>query len=72
MRECDRYGLDYDRVFHAYAGTRRVARDTRAWWDYLIIAAAVGVFIWLGLQGPRAYLADELQVACACSPRCWS
>ena len=23
---------------------------SRRWWDYLIVALAVGVFIWLGLQ----------------------
>ena len=50
-RECDRYGLDYDRVLQAYAGVRSgEGKRDRAWWDYLILAAATGVFVWLGVQ----------------------
>lgn len=50
-RECNRYGLDYDRVVQAYAGVRNdEGRRARAWWDYLILIAATGVFIWLGVQ----------------------
>jgi hypothetical protein len=50
VRECDRYALDYDRVFHAYSGEAEAAGTGRAWWDYVIVGAAVGVFIWLGLK----------------------
>jgi glucose uptake protein GlcU len=48
-RECRRYGLSYERVFAAHAGTEfGSAAEKRAWWDYAIVAAAVGVFVWLG------------------------
>ena len=49
--ECQRYGLEYDKVMAEYADDpsmkKRVRRD---WWDYLIVAAAACVFVWLGTQ----------------------
>ncbi|HUB28105.1 MAG TPA: GRP family sugar transporter [Terracidiphilus sp.] len=49
MRECDRYQLDAERVQSAFHGTAEKERDRgRAWWDYAILIAAVGVFVWLG------------------------
>jgi glucose uptake protein GlcU len=49
LRECNRYSLDYDRVILVFSGTSPEGRDERRhWWDYLILAAAVGVFIYLG------------------------
>jgi hypothetical protein len=66
LRECSRYGLNYDRVMECYHGsavnaadepasdaykTSRAANENRrSWWDYSIVAAAVGVFIYLGLN----------------------
>ena len=51
VRECARYDLDYDRVIRTYAGEVPATSATRrAWWDYVILAAAVGVFIWLGIN----------------------
>jgi hypothetical protein len=50
IRECDRYALDYDRVFRAYSGEGDAAGRARAWWDYVIVGAAIGVFIWLGVK----------------------
>jgi glucose uptake protein GlcU len=50
VRECDRYGLDYGRVLLAYGGTVEAVEGGRAWWDYLIIACSVGVFVWFGLK----------------------
>jgi drug/metabolite transporter (DMT)-like permease len=49
-RECERYGLNLEAATAAQRGEDTVARETRArrWWDVLIIAAAVGIFIWLG------------------------
>lgn len=48
-RECERYGLSYERVLAANEGTEFTDREPgRSVWDYCIIAAAVGVFIWLG------------------------
>jgi glucose uptake protein GlcU len=50
-RECDRYGLDYPRVLQAYSGDLdRAEGPQRAWWDYAILAAGLGFFIWLGLD----------------------
>ncbi len=51
VRECARYDLDYDRVVRTYAGeVSTVTAQRRAWWDYVILACAVGVFIWLGIN----------------------
>ena len=58
LRECRRYGLDLNHVLAAQAGIPQATdaqacsaqRDRRRWWDYLIVALAVGVFVWLGLQ----------------------
>jgi glucose uptake protein GlcU len=50
-RECDRYGLDYNEVLLAQSGEELGHRsEGRHWWDYAIILAAVGVFIWLGAR----------------------
>ncbi|MGA2847967.1 MAG: GRP family sugar transporter [Terracidiphilus sp.] len=54
-RECVRYGLDYTRVLGAYNGaeSEKAARgdqDARGWWDYAILAAAAGVFVYLGVN----------------------
>jgi len=49
LRECERYGLDYDRVVASYGGTAPEPGG-RAWWDYGIVAAAVGVFLYLGVN----------------------
>jgi glucose uptake protein GlcU len=50
-RECARYCLDYGRVSRAYGGSELTGRDERRrWWDYLILAAGSGVFVFLGLN----------------------
>jgi drug/metabolite transporter (DMT)-like permease len=49
-RECDRYALDYRAVMAAQAGSEFDAGERRRWWDYAIVAAAVAVFLWLGIQ----------------------
>ena len=49
--ECDRYNLDYDQVLAEYSGHEiRGSENQRGWWDYLIIAAAIAIFVWLGSQ----------------------
>ena len=46
-----RYGLDYNEVLLAQSGEELGHRpEGRHWWDYAIILAAVGVFIWLGAR----------------------
>ncbi len=48
-RECGRYGLSLERLVAAQAGEDPLARETsaRRWWDVPIVAAAVGIFVWL-------------------------
>lgn len=47
--ECDRYNLDHDTVLSEFSGTEPGnGRAVRRWWDYAIIAVAVGIFVWLG------------------------
>ena len=56
-RECDRYGLDYQRTLAAQAGEEFGDRtERRRWWDYAIVAAACGVFVFLATQAQRPAL----------------
>jgi len=49
LRECERYGLDYNRTLASQAGDEFGGRDERRrWWDYAIVGAATLVFVWLG------------------------
>jgi glucose uptake protein GlcU len=58
VRECARYKLDYDRASQAYSGTiTSTVASGRAWWDYAILASALGVFVWLGLNAHLPTLA---------------
>jgi glucose uptake protein GlcU len=59
LRECSRYGLNYDRVMECYHGSAAGGNDeqrrvklghSRSWWDYVLVAAAVGVFVYLGVN----------------------
>ncbi len=60
-RECDRYGLDYNKTLAAQAGDEFGGRDERRhWWDYAIVVAAVGVFVWLGARAVVPPLAMNL------------
>jgi drug/metabolite transporter (DMT)-like permease len=54
-RECERYGLDPVRVAAIARGDDPVSREARGrrWWEFLIVAAAVGAFVWLGLNAGR-------------------
>jgi glucose uptake protein GlcU len=50
-RECTRYHLDRDHVLRAWKGSEPGDRDQRrSWWDYAIVAAAAGVFVYLGIN----------------------
>ena len=48
--ECERYKLNYEDVLAEFHGHEIRTADRRGWWDYLIIAAAVGIFVWLASQ----------------------
>ena len=61
VRECARYGLDYDRVIQLYCGLGSEDRESkRAWWDYAILLAGVAVFIWLGINAQVPVLSMNL------------
>ena len=61
VRECARYDLDYDRVIQLYSGTNvDTGKYKRAWWDYVILVAAVAVFVWLGVNARVPVLAMNL------------
>ena len=61
LRECERYGLDYNRTLAAQAGDEFGGDHARRWWDYLIVAAATGVFIWLGSRAVVPPLAMDMR-----------
>jgi len=62
LRECTRYGLDYNRTIASMAGDEFGGRnDRRRWWDYVIVLAATGVFVWLGLHAIVPPLAMDLR-----------
>ena len=64
QRECLRYNLDYDRVLQSYSGSGPVeasdGSERRSWRDYAIVAAAVGVFIYLGVNARVPALGMDL------------
>ncbi len=68
LRECSRYGLNYDRVIECYRGSatspanepkdnRPESGSNRSWWDHAIVVAAVGVFVYLGINAQVPSLA---------------
>jgi len=61
LRECKRYSLDYDRVIATYGASDldKEPAEGRPWWDYAIVAAAVGVFVYLGLNARVPALAMD-------------
>ena len=51
LRECKRYGLDYQRTMMAQAGDEFGGRDKRRrGWDYAIVLTATAIFLVLGLR----------------------
>lgn len=61
-RECDRYGLDYNQAVAAQAGLAHgEGGDQRAWWDFVIVAAGLGLFVWLGIGAHRPPLAMDVR-----------
>jgi glucose uptake protein GlcU len=62
LRECRRYGLDYYRTLAAQSGDEFGGRnERRRWWDYAIVLAATGVFVWLGVRAVVPPLAMNLR-----------
>ena len=65
VRECTRYNLDYHSVVKAYGGSEIGDRsEKRGWWDYAILAAAVGFFIYLGVNARVPDLGINLTWLC--------
>ena len=54
-RECDRYGLNRDRVAATMRGEDRLADEAppRRWWELVLTAAAFGAFVWLAFHATR-------------------
>jgi drug/metabolite transporter (DMT)-like permease len=54
-RECARYGLDREQVTAAVSGSESSDRlhSPRRWWEMVVVAAAVSVFVWLALLAER-------------------
>ena len=49
LKECTRYGLNYEQVIAEQQGREpNGEQGSRTWLDYIILAAAIGVFVWLG------------------------
>jgi drug/metabolite transporter (DMT)-like permease len=58
-RECSRYGLDRDRVAQSVAGGDPLAaeRPARQWWELIVVAAAIALFVWLAANAQRQPIA---------------
>jgi glucose uptake protein GlcU len=61
LRECNRYGLDYDRTIMAQAGDELGRYERKRWWDYVILLIATGIFVRIGLQAHVPPLAMDLR-----------
>ncbi|MBI4874870.1 MAG: EamA family transporter [Acidobacteria bacterium] len=59
QRECDRYHLDPGRVTSILQGEDPLAKEApaRRWWELVIVAGAVAMFVWLGAGAERPPLA---------------
>jgi glucose uptake protein GlcU len=67
-RECIRYGLSYREVLLAQSGDEFGSRnERRRWWDFAIVIAATGLFLWLGANAVNPPLAMNLQWLAALS-----
>ena len=61
-RECTRYGLDFYKVLAAQGGDEfGGAGERRRWWDYAIVVAACGVFVWLAREAVVPPVAMQLR-----------
>ncbi len=61
LREVNRYGLNYDRILATYGRSELDDNQTagRSWWDYAIVAAAIGVFVYFGVNARVPALAMQ-------------
>jgi len=62
LRECLRYGLDYNKTILAQAGDEFGGKEEkRRWWDYAIVAAATALFVVLGARAVVPPLAMNMR-----------
>jgi hypothetical protein len=62
LRECNRYGLDYNKTMLAQAGDEFGGKEEkRRWWDYAIVLTATGVFVVLGVRAIVPPLAMDMR-----------
>ena len=47
-RECSRYGLDPEQVAANMQGEETREQPARRWWEWMVLAAAIAIFVWLG------------------------
>jgi drug/metabolite transporter (DMT)-like permease len=61
-RECARYGLNRERIASTMRGEDRLAMEvpSRRWWELVVAAAALGIFIWLGIGAKRPEIPFDL------------
>jgi drug/metabolite transporter (DMT)-like permease len=56
VRECSRYRINLEETVKVYEGqdSNSIEGQKRPWWDFLILACAVAIFVWLaiGVQKP--------------------
>lgn len=62
LRECLRYGLEYDRTLMTQDGEEfGNAEEKRRWWDYVIVAVAIAVFLALAIDAIVPPIAMDLR-----------
>jgi drug/metabolite transporter (DMT)-like permease len=61
-RECSRYGLKSEHVAAILQGEDEGSRSQsqRHWWEGLVVAGAIAIFIWLGLGAQRQAISVNL------------
>ncbi len=62
QRECARYGMNESNVAAAVRGEDSLAygKPKRRWWEAVVVLAAIGTFVWLGLNATRQELPFSL------------
>ncbi|MGB8261082.1 MAG: GRP family sugar transporter [Terracidiphilus sp.] len=60
LAECNRYGLDYDRVVRNWGVAPQGNGNGRRWWDWAILLAALGAFVYLGALARPPVLAMNI------------
>jgi glucose uptake protein GlcU len=58
--ECRRYGLDYGEILSHWGEPASSESNRRHWWDWAILLAALGVFVWLGSMARLPEMAMNL------------